>query len=90
MRMSRTLNILDSNGKRFITCSKCDKNIASADESWKQKAVRQDQVMNSFGEPFSAGDEVIIRSFACPACGTLLDTEIAMKDDPYLEDRIFD
>ena len=89
MRMSRTLNISDSNGQAIISCSKCDNSIAPAADSWKQQAVLHEQVMNSLGDPFVAGDEVILRFFACPACGTLLDTEIAMKEDGFLEDRIF-
>ncbi len=90
MRMSQTLNISNDNGERVVSCSKCDNSIASATDSWKQKAALQESVMNRLGDPFSAGDEVIMRSFACPACGTLLDTEIAMRGDALLEDRIFD
>lgn len=90
MRMSRTLNIVNANGRRMITCSKCESHLAPADESWKKQAVLKELVMNSLGDPFSAGDEVIMRSFACPGCGALLDTEIAMQNDTFLEDRIFE
>ena len=89
MRISRTLSITMSKGMRMVSCNKCESDIASAEDSWKSHAALQEQRMNSLGEPFSTGDEVIMRSFACPACGALLDTEIAMQGDAFLEDRIF-
>ena len=90
MRMSQTLSIIETDDGRMIVCSKCDHHISPADKSWKMQAVLKELIMNSMGGPFSTGDEVILRSFICPSCGVLLDTEIAMKDDACLEDRIFD
>jgi acetone carboxylase gamma subunit len=31
---------------------------------------------------------VVLRLFACPHCGHLLDTETALPDDPFLEDVV--
>jgi acetone carboxylase gamma subunit len=28
----------------------------------------------------------MLRRFSCPDCGALLDTEIALADDPFLDD----
>jgi acetone carboxylase gamma subunit len=90
MRMSHTLKISQSNEKRMATCSKCGHFISPADDSWKMQAVLEEKVISEMGGPFSSADQVILRCFACPSCGVLLDTEIAMKNDPFLEDRIFE
>ena len=88
MRMSRRLNITETRGKRQIICRKCTHSFCIAAESWKTQAVLHEQVMSHLGALYSTGEEVVMRSFTCPSCGVLLDTEIAMKGDPYLEDRI--
>lgn len=46
--------------------------------------------MRDMGGPYTAGEQVMVRSFTCPQCGTLLDTEIALAEDPFLEDIIFE
>ena len=45
--------------------------------------------MQSLGGPYASGGEVMLRSFCCPICGALLDTETAIPGDPYLRDRLF-
>jgi acetone carboxylase gamma subunit len=74
----------------MAACSNCGHSISSAEKSWKENAVLQEKKMSVLGDPFSTGDEVLMRTFICPECGSSLDTEIAMKNDPFLEDRIFD
>ena len=45
--------------------------------------------MQTLGGPYASGGEVLLRSFSCPDCGTLLETETAMQGDPYLHDKVF-
>ena len=70
-------------------CKHCGGNLADGDGNWKETAVLQETPMRSLGGPYASGGEVLLRSFSCPACGTLLDTETAMRGDPYLHDQIF-
>ena len=42
------------------------------------------------GVPYSGGERVVLRRFACPACGALLDSETALPEDPFLDDVLFD
>ncbi len=72
-----------------VTCRHCGQTLADTDSNWKENASVQETPMQSLGGPYASGGEVLLRSFGCPGCGVLLDTETAMQDDPYLNDRIF-
>lgn len=72
-----------------VCCSQCGHGLAPAGESWKARAVLTTVPVRSLPGTASAVQEnVVLRRFACPQCGALLDTETAMPDDPFLEDRV--
>ncbi len=89
MRLSNTLNIEKRAGGARIVCSACNKDFAAADASWKQAAALIEQPANDLPGPYRTGQGLLLRQFSCPGCGALLDTELALPGDPYLEDRIF-
>ncbi len=70
-------------------CKHCGGNLSDDAGNWKERASVQETPMQSLGGPYASGGEVLLRSFSCPACGTLLDTETAMQGDSYLHDQIF-
>ena len=37
---------------------------------------------------YTTDERLLLREFACPGCGGLLDTEIALPGDPFLEDSL--
>ena len=69
-------------------CNMFIENTTDARENWKEKAALQETVMNTLGNPYSTGDQVLLRSFICKSCGLLLDTEVAIKGDNFLDDRV--
>ncbi len=72
-----------------VTCKHCGENPAEGDNNWKESACLQETAMQTLGGPYASGGEVLLRSFSCPDCGALLETETAMTGDPYLHDQIF-
>ena len=85
-RISPTLEV---NGKSGIVCVKCGHGLAPAGEPWKQGARLGEQPMRGVGgAPYSAGEKVLLRSFFCPGCGALPDTETALPGDPFLDDIV--
>ena len=86
-RMSSTLHIAGTE----IRCSACEHAIAEAGSPWKQAASLSETPMRgAAGVPYSGGERVVLRRFACPGCGALLDTETALPEDPFLNDVLFD
>ncbi len=90
MQLSQTLKISGIAKQKTVRCNQCDHAFGLQTENWKNSANVIEQTMSTLGGPYTSGEGVLLRSFNCPNCGLLLDTEIAMKDDPFLEDIIFD
>jgi len=88
-RISDALNIEVRADRRIVTCAECAHEICAAGKGWKPAAVLHERQIREVADTYSAGEQVLLRSFACPNCGTLLDTEIAVAGDPFLDDIIF-
>lgn len=72
-----------------VCCAACSHPLTRAGESWKKRAALSTvRVMDLPGAGSGVDPQVLIRQFACPACGRLLDSETALPDDPFLEDTI--
>lgn len=85
-RISPTLEV---NGESRIACVKCGHDLGPAGAPWKQSARLGEKPMRGAGgAPYSAGEKVLLRSFFCPGCGALLDTETALPGDPFLDDVV--
>lgn len=71
-------------------CTACGHVLGPASEPWKSYAVMREVPLAKAGGPaFETGeDAVLIRSFFCPGCAVILDTETAMLGDPPLLDRL--
>lgn len=85
MRVSQTL--IAKSGQ--VCCGQCSHPLAPVGESWKARArLTTVPVRGLPGTASAVEEKVVLRRFACPNCGALLDTETAMPDDPFLEDRV--
>jgi acetone carboxylase gamma subunit len=84
-RLSPTLLVIAGR----VCCASCGAAIAASHEPWKARAALDERPVASLGPAYDTGDDgVVLRRFACPACGSLLDTETAMPGDPHLDDRL--
>lgn len=84
-RISETLVV--EAGK--ILCARCSHALSAVATNWKRKAALTTVPLKSLPGAGSAVEaQVVLRRFACPGCGSLLDTETAMPDDPFLEDVV--
>lgn len=72
-----------------IICVACGHQLAPAGTSWKQRAALTTVPVAGLPGASSAIEaKVVLRRFACPGCGGLLDTETALPEDPFLEDVV--
>lgn len=84
-RISETL--FAENGK--ICCVSCSHPLAPAGTAWKKAAALSTvPVCTLPGTGSNVEPRVVLRRFACPQCGHLLDTETALPEDPFLEDVV--
>ncbi|MDA0262385.1 MAG: hypothetical protein O3A21_09360 [Proteobacteria bacterium] len=86
-RFSHTLLVNDDPAGAQVCCRGCDHPLAANGTPWKPGAKLVESPVNGFGgEGWTAGARVVLRQFVCPNCGTLLDTETALPEDPFLND----
>ena len=84
-RISETLMV--ENGK--ICCASCAHALAPSGTSWKTAASLLTVPVKTLpGAGSNVEPRVVLRRFACPRCGHLLDTETALPEDPFLEDVV--
>jgi len=84
-RISETLVVEDAK----ICCVSCSHQLAPAGTSWKKAAALSTVPVRTLpGTGSNVEPRVVLRRFACPQCGRLLDTETAMPEDPFLEDVV--
>ncbi len=84
-RISETL--FAENGK--ICCLSCSHPLAPAGTAWKKAAALSTVPVRTLpGTGSNVEPRVVLRRFACPRCGHLLDTETALPEDPFLEDVV--
>lgn len=80
---------VDGAGEALV-CRSCGHRLCSADAIWKEAArLEESPLCESAGAVFAATDpNLMLRRFYCPGCGVALDTETALKDEPFLIDRV--
>jgi N-methylhydantoinase B len=75
----------------FIVCARCEKEISPASENYKLHcAVTERPVKTTnphvLDPQIYVDDKMVLRGYACPSCGLLLQIEIARPTDPPLWD----
>jgi N-methylhydantoinase B len=68
-------------------CTWCGQEVAPAGVHWKDRAVLRRWPVSRSG-PLRTGDGFALIEACCPHCATLLDTDLALGDDPPLYDRV--
>lgn len=85
MQISQSLSI--NSGK--ISCNKCEAVLGDSGQNWKTKANLEESKPLELGPPYTTDERLLLRKFCCPGCGVLLDSELAMPGDPFLEDIVY-
>jgi len=80
----------NSTGYRYC-CARCSADFGPSDDNYKDACVCQTLPLSDanplIGDPQRFVDaDPVFRQFICPACGSLVETEICLRDDPPLVD----
>lgn len=88
MNRRRISQTLDAQAGKIV-CRSCNHVLAVAGRAWKPAAALTTVPLRALpGSASTMRMPVVLRRFSCPCCGSLLDTETAMPDDPYLDDIV--
>jgi N-methylhydantoinase B len=67
-----------------VACRGCGHDLGPTGEAWKQQARILERPLKELATVYTTGPDALLREFICPACGLLLDSEVARRDDPAL------
>ena len=83
-----SISLLHSPGPAggLIACRGCGHDLWGATERWKDHARLVERPLREVAAVYTTGPDALLREFVCPACGLVLDSEVARRDDaPLLE-----
>lgn len=87
--VSPTLDIRATGEGDRICCRQCGTPLAPAGQPWKPAAQLDESPMRGLaGAAYSVSEKVLLRRFSCGGCGALLDTEMALPGEPFLNDVV--
>jgi N-methylhydantoinase B len=66
-----------------VTCSACGERLADVADNWKPNTAEASQPLSSLG-PLMTASRFVLRTFSCPRCGAVLETEMTLPEDPPL------
>lgn len=87
--LSEYVGVTNSGG---TVCTKCGTELSSGTQDFKSGAVMRTVDMLKAGLVWVppgqfVDDELVLRQFCCPGCGTLLETELSLAREPVRSDR---
>jgi len=62
-------------------CASCSLELESPNGNWKIGAVKHERPLSALGRLWTS-TMFVLRSFSCPRCGSMLDAEMTLPNDP--------
>jgi acetone carboxylase gamma subunit len=90
-RISPTLSWKSNGQGKLICCTRCGHSLATVGQEphWKHAAnLAETPVVSLPGWSSSVHEKLLLREFSCVGCGSLLDSETALPEDPFLYDTV--
>ena len=93
MRVNAYLRVTEHEDRLVLRC-RCGTVLGPAGDSYKRlskETRRPIQAAGSCADPYRIGEgRFELREYACPACLVLYETEVALTEDPILDDVLLD
>jgi N-methylhydantoinase B len=71
-----------------VQCTWCGGHINDGGRPWKLDAVLLQGPLSHAGPLRESADGLVLRSFVCQHCGTLLESDVALPDDELVHDEV--
>ncbi len=86
--LSQSLIVDEFKDGTMVGCRACRHTLVRVQEPWKPHAVMRERRFRDIDPIYTTNHELLLREFFCPGCGALLDTEVALPGDPFLDDKL--
>ena len=79
------------NGEKVLRCTECDHHLADYGSDFKHGALVRELPITAASPINALGlvDDVVLREFSCPGCGTCVAMDVQLKDEPILNEVVF-
>jgi N-methylhydantoinase B len=86
-----TIEAVNREGTVSLRCTECSHRYCDYTSDFKLAAVSRDMPLTSVSELNATGlvDEIILREFYCPGCGTMVAMDVQRKSEPVLPECHF-
>jgi N-methylhydantoinase B len=71
-----------------VACADCGERLSRDGAPWKSRAALHERTFAEIMPTYATGADLVLREFCCPRCGALLDSETALRGEPWLLDRL--
>ena len=88
--LSQRVEVRDGERSSTAHCRDCGHDLGPVARPWKHAAALRERPLREKAAIYMTDERLLLREFACPGCGGLLDTEIALPGDPFLDDTLAD
>ncbi len=88
--LSQRVQVRDGEQGATAHCRDCGHDLGPVARPWKHAAALRERPLRETAAIYTTHERLLLREFACPGCGGLLDTEIALPGDPFLDDTLAD
>ncbi len=87
-RLGANVTVEAADTGHYAVCEHCDTAVGRADDHWKDETAVREEPLSAAGEATGGSEAYCLRTFLCPDCGVILDTEVARRTDPALVSRL--
>jgi N-methylhydantoinase B len=90
-RIADTVEAVDVDGARALRCSVCQRRLGDYGSDYKQATLVRDLPITAASELNALGrvDEMVLREFCCPGCGTAVAMDVQRRVEPVLDESTF-
>ncbi len=86
--LSQRVEVRDGERSPTAHCRDCGYDLGPVARPRTRAAALRERPLREKAAIYTTDERLLLREFACPGCGGLLDTEIALPGDPFLDDTL--
>lgn len=87
-RVADTVEAVEHDRERSLRCTECHHRFGAYDCDYKLAALMRERSITALSPLNQTGmvDEIVLREFCCPGCGTVVGMDVQVASEPVLEE----
>jgi N-methylhydantoinase B len=90
-KVADTVEAVDVDGARVLRCTECHHRFGDYGDDYKRASLMRELPITSATELNARAriNEIVLREFCCPGCGTLVAVDVQRQEEPVLDESSF-